>query len=34
MKIDSGAKLIAAILGIIVGFLLPDIWNWLTSFFG
>jgi len=34
MKLDSLPKLIAAILGIIAGLYLPEIWNFLTSLFG
>lgn len=34
MKIDSGKKLIFALLGIWAGFYLPDIINFLTGLFG
>lgn len=34
MKINSVPKLIAAILGIIVGLNLPEIWEFITSLFG
>ena len=34
MKIDSTAKLIAAIAGILVGLYFPEIWNFITSLFG
>ena len=34
MKIDSTFKLVIAIVALIVGFCLPDIWNFLTSLFG
>ncbi len=34
MKIDSTAKLIAAILGCLVGLYLPEIWEFITSLFG
>ena len=34
MKINSVPKLIAAILGIIVGLYLPEIWDFITSLFG
>ena len=33
MKIDSTAKLISAILGILVGLYLPDIWAFIVSLF-
>lgn len=33
MKLNSLPKLIAAILGIIAGLYLPEIWNFLTSLF-
>ena len=33
MKIDSFPKLIAALLGILVGFNLPEIWNFIVSLF-
>jgi len=34
MKIDSTAKLFAAVLGILVGLFYPEIWSFLTSLFG
>lgn len=34
MKINSVPKLIAAILGILVGLYFPEIWNFITSLFG
>lgn len=34
MKIDSGFKLIAALLGILAGFYLPEIFNFLKALFG
>jgi len=34
MKIDSLPKLIAAVLGILVGLFFPEIWEFLTSLFG
>ena len=34
MKINSVPKLIAAILGILAGLYLPEIWEFLTSLFG
>lgn len=34
MKIDSTLKLVIAIAALIVGFCLPDIWNFLTGLFG
>ena len=34
MKIDSGWKLIAAFLGMLVGFNLPEIFNFLKSLLG
>lgn len=33
MKINSIPKLIAAILGILVGLFYPEIWTFLTSLF-
>ena len=33
MKLDSLPKLIAAILGILAGLYLPEIWNFITSLF-
>ena len=33
MKLDSLPKLIAAILGILVGLFYPEIWSFLTSLF-
>ena len=34
MKIDSLPKLICAVLGILVGLYLPEIWAFITSLFG
>jgi len=34
MKINSIPKLIAAILGILIGLFYPEIWAFLTSLFG
>ena len=34
MKINSVPKLIAALLGILVGLYFPEIWNFITSLFG
>lgn len=34
MKIDSTLKLVIAVAALIVGFFLPDIWNFLTSLLG
>ena len=34
MKIDSGYKLILAILALGVGFFLPDIWDFVKALFG
>lgn len=34
MKIDSGFKLIVALIALFVGFMLPDIFNFLKSLFG
>ena len=34
MKINNVPKLIAAILGILVGLNLPEIWSFITSLFG
>lgn len=34
MKIDSGFKLILAAIGLAVGFMLPEIWDFLISLFG
>ena len=34
MKINSLPKLIAAVLGILVGLYFPEIWNFITSLFG
>lgn len=34
MKLNTFPKLIAAILGCIVGFYIPEIWNFLLSLFG
>lgn len=34
MKIDSTAKLLAAIAGILVGLYFPEIWEFITSLFG
>jgi len=34
MKIDSTAKLFAAVLGILVGLFFPEIWEFITSLFG
>lgn len=34
MKINSWSKLIAAILGILAGLYLPEIWDFITSLFG
>ena len=34
MKINTWPKLIAAILGILVGLYFPEIWNFITSLFG
>lgn len=33
MRIDSTRKLLFAIAGILVGFFLPEIWEFLTSLF-
>lgn len=33
MKIDSGFKLILAVIGLGIGFMLPEIWEFLTSLF-
>ena len=33
MKIDSTAKLFAAIAGILVGLYFPEIWDFITSLF-
>ena len=34
MKINSIPKLIAALLGILIGLFYPEIWAFLTSLFG
>ncbi len=34
MKIDSGWKLIIALLGFGLGFLIPDLWEYIKAFFG
>ena len=34
MKINTWPKLIAAILGILVGLYFPEIWDFITSLFG
>jgi len=34
MKLDSLPKLIAAIVGILAGLYLPEIWQFITSLFG
>lgn len=34
MRIDSTKKLLYALAGIIVGFYLPEIWNFIVSLFG
>ena len=33
MKLNTWPKLIAAILGILIGFNLPEIWEFLTGLF-
>lgn len=34
MKIDSTKKLLFAIVGCVVGFFLPEIWDFIVSLFG
>ena len=34
MKIDSTYKLVFAIIGLYIGFKLPDIWAFIQSLFG
>lgn len=34
MRIDSTKKLLFALAGILVGFYLPDIWDFIVSLFG
>ena len=34
MKIDSTLKLVIAMVALFVGFMLPDIWNWLKALLG
>lgn len=34
MKLNTWPKLIAALLGILVGLYLPEIWEFITSLFG
>ena len=34
MKIDSTAKLFAAVLGILAGLFFPEIWEFIKSLFG
>lgn len=33
MKIDSTFKLVLALVGLTIGFMLPDIWSFLVSLF-
>lgn len=34
MKLNTWPKLLAALLGILVGLYFPEIWNFITSLFG